>query len=196
MTASKKGLVGLTIAAIGVVFGDIGTSPLYALQVLFSPLGQHLAVNRTSVHGIISLIVWAVTLGVSVKYIAFIMRANNGGEGGIVALVALIKSSRLNHRGKVFFIMLGLLGVALFYGEIMMPPAISVLSAVEGLRVVEPSLNTIIIPVTLIILSMLFWVQRYGTAFIGKLFGPVMLLWFGSIAAGGAWRISQHPDIL
>ena len=196
MTSSKKGMVGLAIGAIGIVFGDIGTSPLYALQVLFSPLGQHLDVTRTNVYGIISLIAWAVTLIVSVKYIGFIMRANNGGEGGIVALVALVKSSRLNHHAKSIFILLGLLGVALFYGDSVITPAISVLSAVEGLKVVEPSLTHVIVPVTLVILTGLFWVQRFGTGFIGKLFGPVMVLWFTAIAAGGAWRVSQHPDIL
>jgi KUP system potassium uptake protein len=196
MSASKKGIAALTLGAVGVVFGDIGTSPLYAVQAVFSPIGQHLAVNQQNVYGIISLIIWSVTLVVSIKYLGFIMRADNKGEGGIMALVALIKSSGLNSRHKWLFISLGLIGVALFYGDSAITPAISVLSAVEGLKVVTPSLSSIIVPVTLVILSALFFVQKYGTAFIGRLFGPVMVLWFFTIGAGGAWRIWQQPDIL
>jgi KUP system potassium uptake protein len=196
VSKTKKGIAALTIGALGVVFGDIGTSPLYALQAIFSPIGQHLPVTTVSVNGIISLIIWSVILVVSVKYIGFIMRVNNKGEGGIMALVTLIKSSGLSSRYKWAFIFLGLVGVALFYGDSAITPAISVLSAVEGLRVVAPDLREFIVPISLVILSLLFWIQKYGTAVIGRLFGPVMLLWFVVIAIGGALQIVQHPDIL
>ncbi len=196
MSAAKKGGAALALGALGVVFGDIGTSPLYALQAVFGPLGQHLTINQANVYGIISLVVWSVLLVVSVKYIGFIMRADNQGEGGIMALVALIKSSKLTSQHKWIFILLGIIGVALFYGDSAITPAISVLSAVEGLKVVAPDLNPFIVPVTLLILTTLFWVQKYGTAFIGRLFGPVMLIWFTAIAAGGGWQVWQHPDIL
>ncbi len=196
MTKTNKGLFGLTLGALGVVFGDIGTSPLYAVQAVFSPLGQNLAVNQVNVHGIISLIFWAITLVVSVKYIGFVMRADNEGESGIMALVARIKSSKLGGRAKWFYIFLGLAGVSLFYGDSAITPAISVLSAVEGLKVVAPQFSHYTVPITLVILSLLFGIQKYGTALIGRLFGPVMLAWFLTIAAGGVWQIWQHPDIL
>lgn len=196
MNYRKTGALGLAFGALGVVFGDIGTSPLYAVQAVFSPLGQHLAVNQVNVHGIISLIFWAVTLVVSVKYVGFIMRADNEGEGGIMALVARVKSSSLGKRFKWFYIILGLIGVSLFYGDSAITPAISVLSAVEGLKVVAPSLSHFILPITLVILTLLFGIQKYGTGVIGRLFGPVMLLWFLVIAAGGLWQIGQHPAIL
>lgn len=178
------------------VFGDIGTNPLYVIRVVFGPSGQSTAVNRTNVEGILSLIIWSVTLVVSIKYIAFVMRANNKGEGGIMALASLVRSSGLAKRYTWYFIALSLVGVCLFYGDSAITPAISILSAVEGLRVVEPGLGAVVIPMTFIILAALFWIQQYGTAFIGKLFGPVMLLWFLTIATGGAWQIWQHPAIL
>lgn len=196
MGYKKKGAAGLALGALGVVFGDIGTNPLYALHVVFGPLGRHVAIDKINVHGIISLVIWSVTLVVSVKYIGFIMRANNKGEGGIMALVSLIKSSGLAKRYKWQFIVLGLIGVSMFYGDSAITPAISVLSAVEGLKVVEPSLHSLVLPITFIILAALFWIQKYGTAFIGRLFGPVMLLWFIAIALGGGWQIWQHPAIL
>ncbi|MEK7594317.1 MAG: KUP/HAK/KT family potassium transporter [Patescibacteria group bacterium] len=196
MISSKKGRAALVLGALGVVFGDIGTSPLYALQAVFGPLGQHLAINEANVYGILSLIIWSVFLVVAVKYIGFVMRADNQGEGGIMALVALIKSSKLGSRYKGVSILLGIIGVALFYGDSAITPAISVLSAVEGLKVVAPDLNPFIVPLTLLILTTLFWVQKYGTAFIGRLFGPVMLVWFTAIALGGGWRVWQNPDIL
>ncbi|MDB5164592.1 MAG: potassium transporter Kup [Candidatus Saccharibacteria bacterium] len=191
---TRTGAIGLTLGALGVVFGDIGTSPLYAVRVIFGPLGHHLTLNQPTIYGIISLIFWTIMLVVSVKYLGFIMRASNKGEGGIMALVALIKSSSL--RRKRFFIVLGLVGVALFYGDSAITPAISVLSAVEGLKIIAPSLESFVIPVTLVILTVLFWIQKYGTALIGRLFGPVMLLWFVTIGLGGGWQVWQHPDIL
>lgn len=196
MSNKKKGMAWLALGALGVVFGDIGTSPLYVLRAIFGTGGQHLAINQVTVHGIISLIIWSVTIVVSVKYVSFIMRADNRGEGGIMALVSLIKSSLPDKRRKWFFIGLGLVGVSLFYGDSAITPAISVMSAVEGLKVVEPSLHTLVLPITFIILASLFWIQQYGTAFIGRLFGPVMLLWFVVIAIGGGWQVWQHPAIL
>lgn len=196
MTSMKKGMIGLTLGALGVVFGDIGTSPLYALKVLFSKAGHHLTISQTNVFGVISLVIWSITLVVSIKFIGFIMRADNKGEGGIMALVAQVKSSKLRANYKWGFLVLGLIGVGLFYGDSTITPAISVLSAVEGLNVVTPGLSSFVIPVTLIILTMLFVIQKYGTGVIGKLFGPVMLVWFGVIALGGGWQIWQHPNIL
>jgi KUP system potassium uptake protein len=192
----RKGIAALTVGALGVVFGDIGTSPLYALHAVFGPIGQRLAINQTNIYGIISLVVWSVTIVVSVKYIGFIMRANNKGEGGIMALVSLIKSGALQARYKWLFIILGLIGVSLFYGDSAITPAISVLSAVEGLKIVAPGLHSFILPITFIILAALFWIQKYGTGFIGRLFGPIMLVWFTVIALGGGWQIWQRPGIL
>lgn len=184
----------MAIVALGVVFGDIGTSPLYALQAVFGSTGQNLKVSQDNVYGIISLIVWSITIVVSVKFVGFIMRADNEGEGGIMALVSLIKGMAVRH--KRLFIMLGLVGVALFYGDSIITPAISVLSAVEGLKVVAPRLNSFILPATVAILTFLFWIQKYGTAAIGRFFGPIMLIWFVSIGLGGAWRVWQYPGAL
>lgn len=197
MRNKQKPAVGLLLGALGVVFGDIGTSPLYVVKVLFSADGQHLAVNTTTVYGVISLILWTVTIVVSVKYVGFIMRADNKGEGGIMALVAQLKAAKKPGRGATAgLIFLGLIGVALFYGDSAITPAISVLSAVEGIKVVHAGFSHLIIPLTLVILTWLFWIQQYGTAYIGRLFGPVMLLWFGTIAAGGLWHVLQYPAIL
>lgn len=196
MTKTKTGIAVLAIGALGVVFGDIGTSPLYALQAVFGPQGRNVAINQVNVYGIISLIIWSVTLVVSIKFLGFIMRADNEGEGGILALTALIKNSSLRTHYKWFFIFLGLVGVSLFYGDSVITPAISVLSAVEGVKVVAPRLSSVILPVTIAILAGLFWLQKYGTGLIGKLFGPVMLLWFVTIGLGGAWQVWQHAGIL
>ncbi len=194
MAKIKKEFTPLAIVALGVVFGDIGTSPLYALHAVFGSSGQNLPVNQVNIYGIISLVIWAITIVVSIKFIGFIMRADNEGEGGIMALVALIKGIVLKR--KWLFIILGLLGVSLFYGDSIITPAISVLSAVEGLKVVTPHLNSFIVPLTLVILALLFWIQKYGTAAIGRFFGPTMLIWFMAIGLGGAWRVWQYPDIL
>jgi KUP system potassium uptake protein len=184
------------IGALGVVFGDIGTSPLYALSAAFGKLGFHLAINQENVFGVISLILWSVGLVVSVKFIRYIMRADNQGEGGIMALVTLIKDSKLRAKYKWSFLILGVVGVALFYGDSTITPAISVLSAVEGLKVINTSLASFVIPVTLVILTMLFVIQRYGTGFLGELFGPVMFIWFLTIGLGGGWQILQHSSVL
>ncbi|GAC1498854.1 MAG: potassium transporter Kup [Candidatus Saccharimonadales bacterium] len=184
------------IGAIGVVFGDIGTSPLYALQAVFGRQGQHVAITQANVQGIISLVIWSITLVVSIKFVFFIMRADNGGEGGILALVALIKSSKLKSKRKWLYIALGLIGASLFYGDSVITPAISVLSAVEGLNVISPNLSHIVLPLTLVMLTALFWVQKYGTGLIGRIFGPVMLTWFIVIAAAGGYQVWLHPEIL
>lgn len=194
MTKTRKLSTPLAIVALGVVFGDIGTSPLYALQAVFGLSGQNLPMNTANVFGIISLIIWAITIVVSIKYVGLVMRADNEGEGGIMALVTLIKGLVLKH--KALFITLGLVGVALFYGDSVITPAISVLSAVEGLRVVTPHLSTFVVPVTVAVLTFLFWIQRYGTAAIGRFFGPTMLLWFIAIGLGGAWQVWQHPSVM
>ena len=196
MKNTKKVSFALMIGALGVVFGDIGTSPLYALSAIFGAPGHHLALNQSNVHGIISLIIWSITIVVSIKYIAFIMRADNQGEGGIIALTALIKSSNINPKRASIFVFLGLIGVALFYGDSTITPAISVMSAVEGLGLVEPKLVNYVLPITIVILIGLFWIQQYGTRVIGKLFGPVMLVWFTVLALGGAWQIWLSPSIL
>lgn len=196
VTKIKKGMALLFLSALGVVFGDIGTSPLYAFSVIFGTNGYHLAITGANILGVVSLILWAITLIVSIKYIGFIMRADNEGEGGVMALIARIKGSTLAPHYKWIFVILGIAGVSLFYGDIMITPAISVLSAVEGLKVITPHLDSIIVPVTLVILTSLFVIQRYGTGLIGRVFGPVMLTWFIVIALGGGWQIGQHPEIL
>ena len=196
MNKLQKGMVGLMIGALGVVFGDIGTSPLYAMSAAFGKLGFRLAINQQNVFGVISLILWSIGLVVSVKFIRYIMRADNNGEGGIMALMTLIKNAKLRSQYKWFFLILGIVGVALFYGDSTITPAISVLSAVEGLKVVNTSLASFVIPATLVIITMLFVIQKYGTGFLGELFGPIMLLWFVTIGLGGGWQILQHPSVL
>jgi KUP system potassium uptake protein len=193
----RPALAALTLGALGVVFGDIGTSPLYALQAVFSRSGQGLATNPPNIYGILSLIIWSITLVVSIKFVGFLMQAHNGGEGGVMAQVALLKGSKaLSRHSKWLVVAIGLIGVSLFYGDSAITPAISVLSAVEGMKIITPSLSTYVVPVTVTILALLFWLQKYGTNLIGKLFGPVMLLWFITIGLAGSWQIWQHPSVL
>jgi len=192
----KKGMLVLTIGALGVVFGDIGTSPLYALSAVFGKAGYNLKINQDNIYGIISLIIWSVTLVVSIKFVGFIMKADNQGEGGIMALVTKLKDTQWKSKYKWLFILIGLAGVGLFYGDSTITPAISILSAVQGLNVIAPTLNSLIIPITVLIIAGLFAIQKYGTGFIGKLFGPIMLLWFISIGLGGISQIIKHPYIL
>ncbi len=182
-------MASLGLIAVGVVFGDIGTSPIYAFRAAFAP-EYALSPTPATVLGLISLIVWALTLTVSIKYVAFIMRADNRGEGGILALLALVprRSWRL--------ISLGLFGAALLYGDGIITPAISVLSAVEGLGVASPELAHLSVPISVIILFALFAVQRYGTHRVGRIFGPVMVLWFLTIAVLGLTEIVRAPRIL
>lgn len=193
MAKKQNKQIALMLGSLGVVFGDIGTSPLYALKVVFG-LSNNSVTDQKTVIGLISILLWTITLIVTLKYLLFVMRANNKGEGGIMALVTIIKESKV--RNKAFFIGLGLLGVSLFYGDSVVTPAISVLSAVEGLRVVAPGTAQYIVPITLLILALLFSIQKFGTGFIGKLFGPIMFVWFVVIGAAGAWRITQNTDVL
>lgn len=193
----KPRLPALALAALGVVFGDIGTSPLYTMKEVFS-VGPHpIALNAGNVYGILSLITWALILIVSVKYVAFIMRADNRGEGGIMALLALAsRNTQGNPRKQKFIMTLGILGACMFYADGMITPAISVLSAVEGLEVAAPALHQTIVPITLVVLFGLFWAQSKGTAIMGAFFGPVMLMWFGTLGVLGAINIAHDATIL
>jgi KUP system potassium uptake protein len=192
----RGGKAAVVLGAVGVVFGDIGTSPLYTLRTVFAP--EHgLDPSREAVFGVVSLIFWAITVIVSVKYVTFIMRADNDGEGGIMALIALIQRTNLSSRGaQIALVLLGVFGASLFYGDGMITPAISVLSAVEGLEVVSPNLKDLVLPITLIVLTGLFTVQRFGTGRVGGFFAPIMCLWFAVLAVAGLGRLLQHPAIL
>jgi len=192
----KSRLAALSLAALGVVFGDIGTSPLYTLHEVFD--SHHpIPVTPDNVMGVLSLVLWALILVVTVKYVAFVMRADNRGEGGIMALIALAGQQAGNNPGKQKFIMYaGIIGACMFFADGMVTPAISVLSAVEGLEIASPQLESFVIPITLSVLFGLFWMQHQGTATVGKLFGPVMLLWFSSLAILGISNILQHPTVL
>jgi KUP system potassium uptake protein len=191
---TQKQLAGLTLGTIGVVFGDIGTSPLYAVKEIFK---EHLSMDATHILGALSLIFWSLMLVVALKYAVFIMRANNKGEGGVMALTALALSTAKNGELKRHFIMIiGLLGATLFYGDSIITPAISVLSAVEGLNVIAKPLEHFVIPITLFVLTFLFVIQAKGTASVGKLFSPVMCIWFVSLAAMGVSQIIQQPQVL
>jgi KUP system potassium uptake protein len=192
--AHTGGALLLAAGALGVVFGDIGTSPLYALQATFTNAVEP---DRAGVYGVISLVFWAITIIVSVKYVTFIMRADNEGEGGIMALIARVQSVALHTRwAKMGLIALGIFGASLFYGDGMITPAISVLSAVEGLKVAAPALESVVIEITLVIIAVLFAIQRFGTGAVGRLFGPVMGVWFTVLAVGGAAQVVHHPGIL
>ena len=191
-----KRLAVLALAALGVVYGDIGTSPLYAVKEVFA--GNHpIPVNEANIFGSLSLFFWALIIVVSVKYVTFIMRADNRGEGGIMALIALALHDVQNKPKHAKAVMIvGILGAAMFYGDGMVTPAISVLSAVEGLEVATPALKSFVIPITLVVLFILFYVQRHGTALVGSFFGPVMLIWFSTLAALGFYNVVDHPAIL
>lgn len=195
--SQKTALHTMALAALGVVFGDIGTSPLYTMKEVFSAGHHPLLLNPENVYGILSLITWALIMVVSVKYVAFIMLADNRGEGGIMALLALASRNTEGNKTKQRNIMfLGILGACMFYADGMITPAISVLSAVEGLEVAEPHLHSYIVPITLVVLFILFWAQSKGTEVVGKFFGPVMLLWFGTLAVLGIINISHDLTIL
>ncbi|MEZ4298456.1 MAG: potassium transporter Kup [Polyangiaceae bacterium] len=186
----------LMLGAIGVVYGDIGTSPLYAIKECFSPESpHHIEMSRGNIFGVLSLIFWSITMVVSFKYLTFITRADNEGKGGILALLALVPDEE-NRRGMVFLVLLVLFGAALLTGEGVITPAISVLSAMEGLEVATKTLKPAILPLTCVVLVGLFVVQKRGTGGIGKVFGPVTLLWFITIAALGTRQILGHPEVL
>jgi KUP system potassium uptake protein len=194
---ARAGKAALTLGALGVVFGDIGTSPLYALQTVFTHDNRAVPTSNGAVYGVISLVFWAITLIVSIKYVTFIMRADNDGEGGIMALIALIQTEPARQRvAKVLLVALGIFGASLFYGDGMITPAISVLSAVEGLKVVDAGLESLVIPITIAILAVLFSVQRFGTQAVGRAFGPVMALWFTVLAISGLHEVIRTPGIL
>ncbi|MFJ4787531.1 potassium transporter Kup [Streptomyces sp. NPDC088794] len=191
--------LAVVIGALGVVFGDIGTSPIYTLQTVFNPADPHpVPVSTQNVYGVVSLIFWSVTVIVTVTYVLLAMRADNEGEGGIMALITLLRrwSSQRGGRTAVVLAGLGIFGASLFFGDSMITPAISVLSAVEGLKVVEPSLGSAVVPITAVIIVLLFLVQRRGTAAVGRVFGPIMILWFTVIGACGVVGIADHPGIL
>lgn len=195
-TTTRSSHLALLIGAAGIVYGDIGTSPLYALKEIFSP-HYGVGLSQASVLGILSLIFWSLTLVVTVKYVMFILRADNGGEGGIMALTALAQRAAADYpRLRTLLIMLGLFGAALFYGDSMLTPAVSVLSAVEGVGLVVDGIDHWVVPVALVILVSLFLLQRHGTARIGYLFGPVMVIWFVTLGALGVHGIVQRPEVL
>ncbi|HPP47608.1 MAG TPA: KUP/HAK/KT family potassium transporter, partial [Accumulibacter sp.] len=187
-----SGLAATALAAMGVVFGDIGTSPLYTVKEVFG--GPHaVPVTPDNVLGILSLIFWAMTITVSLKYVLFITRADNKGEGGIMALTALaLRTANASPRLLWAMSVLGIFGAALFYGDAVITPAMSVLSAVEGLEVVTPHLKPYILPTTIAILLVLFFFQRHGTAAVGALFGPIMFFWFVTLGALGIWNVIKQ----
>ncbi len=192
---SRRALPALTVSAIGVVFGDIGTSPLYAMKEIFN--GHHpIPVTPENIFGILSLVFWSIMVLVSLKYVALIMRADNRGEGGSLALLALITERAMNTGMTWAITLLGIFAAALFYGDSMITPAISVLSAVEGLEIVTPALKPYVIPTTLIVLTGLFSIQKRGTGTVGMLFGPVMILWFAVLGVLGLLEVARHPSVL
>lgn len=196
MSDSSRYKSVLALSALGVVYGDIGTSPLYALKETFHHT-HDLAVNAANVFGIVSLIFWSLIIVVSIKYLVFVVRADNQGEGGVLALTTLVSSlTNISKRQLRLLSLLGLFGTALLYGDGMITPAISVLSAVEGLEYVTPVFKPYIIPITVTILVLLFSIQKYGTAAVGKIFGPITLTWFFVIGALGVHKIIEEPHIL
>jgi KUP system potassium uptake protein len=196
MDPGRGQLAQLSLAALGIVFGDIGTSPLYAIRECF--YGDYgIAVTQGNVFGVLSLIFWALLIIVTVKYLAFILRADNNGEGGVLALAALVKTKAPSTLSVPWFLAaIGMFGACLLYGDGMITPAISVLSAVEGIRIITPLFKPYVVPLTIIILGSLFLMQRHGTARVGRLFGPVMLVWFCIIGILGFAQIARYPEIL
>ncbi len=193
---SQPRLAALSVAAMGVVYGDIGTSPLYTMKEVFN--GPHaVAVTENNLLGILSLIFWALTITVSLKYVLFITRADNRGEGGIMALTALALRTRGAGPGLMWLMsVLGIFGAGLFHGDAVITPAMSVLSAVEGLEIATPMFKPYVVPITIGILCAVFIFQPRGTASVGALFGPVMMFWFGTLGVLGVWNILRHPEII
>lgn len=191
---NKQSLSALTLAAIGVVYGDIGTSPLYTLRECLS--GQFgFGVEREAVFGFLSLIFWLLLLVVSLKYISYVMRADNAGEGGILTLMSLA-GRNTGARATAVLVIMGLIGGSFFYGEVVITPAISVMSAIEGLEIAAPSLDPFIVPLSIAVLTLLFMIQKHGTGMVGKLFAPVMLIWFATLAVLGVTGIMKNPEVL
>ncbi|HEV7863987.1 MAG TPA: KUP/HAK/KT family potassium transporter, partial [Acidimicrobiia bacterium] len=185
----------LALGALGIVYGDIGTSPLYAFRETFHGHGHKLAVTETNVLGVLSLVFWSLVVVISVKYLLFVMRADNHGEGGILALVALVRGDGRNARRNKL-ILLGVFGTALLYGDAAITPAISVLSAVEGTAIAAPALSDWVIPISCAILVGLFLIQHRGTTAIGRFFGPIMVVWFSVLATLGGAKIVTEPSVL
>jgi KUP system potassium uptake protein len=183
----------LALGALGVVYGDLGTSPLYTMQVTLTYRAAH-RIDPTTMYGIVSLIFWAITIVVSIKYAGVIMRVHNRGDGGIMALAALARRLRVPH--TVVFVTLGIFGASLFFGDGIITPAISVLSAVSGLEVATPGLTHLVVPIAIVILLVLFAFQRQGTSTVGRLFGPIMLVWFATLAVLGLAEVARHPGVL
>ena len=189
----------IVIGALGIVFGDIGTSPIYTIQTVFNPDDPHpVPISTANVYGVVSTIFWSVMIIVTLTYITLVMRADNNGEGGIMALITLLRrwTGTRSRRKTMLLAALGLFGASLFFGDSMITPAISVLSAVEGLKVISPDFRDFIVPITAVIIVALFSVQRHGTAAVGRFFGPVMIVWFLSIGACGVLGIVGNPEIL
>ncbi len=190
----RTGFWALTVGSIGVVYGDIGTSPLYAFrEAVMASVGSGKVASEEAVFGILSLIIWALVLIVTVKYVLILLRADNKGEGGTLALMAL--ASRALAGGAGTIILLGVISGALFYGDAIITPALSVLSAVEGLKVATPAFDEVVVPITVLILIVLFSMQARGTARVGTFFGPVMMIWFAAIAVGGLLNVAQNPKV-
>ncbi|EOV9544512.1 low affinity potassium transporter Kup [Cronobacter sakazakii] len=193
-TENKQSLPAITLAAIGVVYGDIGTSPLYTLRECLS--GQFgFGVERDAVFGFLSLIFWLLVFVVSFKYLTFVMRADNAGEGGILTLMSLA-GRNTSARMTSVLVILGLIGGSFFYGEVVITPAISVMSAIEGLEIAAPSLDPYIVPLSIVVLTLLFMIQKHGTGMVGKLFAPIMLAWFLVLAVLGVRSILNNPEVL
>jgi KUP system potassium uptake protein len=189
----------IVIGALGVVFGDIGTSPIYTLQTVFNPDDPHpVPISSANVYGVVSTIFWSVMIIVTLTYVTLVMRADNNGEGGIMALITLLRrwTGTRSRRTTMMLAALGLFGASLFFGDSMITPAISVLSAVEGLKVIEPAFRDFIVPITAVIIVALFSIERRGTSFVGRFFGPVMIAWFVAIGACGVNGIVGNPEIL
>src|SRR5947207_4660050 len=188
--------MALSLLALGIVYGDIGTSPLYAMRECF--YGSHaVALSRANIFGVLSLIFWSLIIVVTLKYQVYVIHFDNRGEGGILALMGLVSMNKSRRtRLRAAFIILGVFGAALLYGDGMITPAISVLSAVEGLNVATPFFTPYVIPITIIILVLLFMLQRRGTTGVGQVFGPIMLLWFATIAVLGIRGILMDPSVL
>ena len=194
---APKGPVGLlALGALGIVYGDIGTSPLYAFRETFHGHGHELAVTETNVLGILSLVFWSLVVVISIKYLLFVMRADNNGEGGILALVALVRGDDPSKSRRNSLILLGVFGTALLYGDAAITPAISVLSAIEGTEIAAPGLSHWVIPISCVILVGLFFIQQRGTAVIGRFFGPVMVVWFSVLGVLGGAKILSEPSVL
>ena len=193
--SSRTNIAALTLGAVGVVYGDIGTSPLYALKEVFAH--GHVPLTPENIYGVLSLVFWTLTVVVSLKYVVLILRADNNGEGGLIAMLALASLAvKDKPKLRARLLLIGIFGTAIFFGDGVITPAISVLSAVEGLEVAAPGLHAYIVPVTLVVLTLLFIVQRHGTANVGRLFGPVTAVWFLVLTVLGVLHIAENPDIL